>query len=161
MTATLEARFRRIAQVLEQRGAEVKLLDRCKCAILQQRWGLDWYKEPTGKNVGCEECSNTGTVVPSQEVCFYRLVLAGWWSIQFHTHIDDFDNTPLPWNASVNISTPRGGHDPLDALMRAAEQALGIVPLPFQEESFRGRTEGPPDASALFQGETFEGVNGP
>ena len=116
MMNTLEARYRRIAAALEQRGTEVKLLDDCDDE--RDRRVCHAMADP-GYGEVCEYCGNTGTVVPSEEVCFWRLTLAnkGCKLYQFEDHWNAFQLSRHEW---------REGIDPLTALLSAVEQSLGL-----------------------------------
>ena len=121
---TLDARYRRVAQELERRDTEVKFLDNCTCHCHRTKDAIWLDKGLIDCPIDCDgtfPCS--GTVVPSQEVCFWRLTLAMegcvvqqgdlvWWAY------DDWRNN-LP-----NVTAH--GTDPLLALLGAVEQSLGI-----------------------------------
>ena len=125
--ATLNARYRRIAAALEQRGTEVKLLDECPTCL-----GKGWLGVGAG-GTSCD-CPGTGTIVPSQadtrradcETCQGRgwvplpeagrmgalVRVAGyvtvWWSPE-----DDC------WRAEVHGGKDRDGSTPEAALTEA------------------------------------------
>ena len=115
---TLDARYRRIAAALEQRGTEVKLLNRCTT------WDDQLTEEYLKTYIHPDECSGschgTGTVVPNQAECFWRLWdeagggeleggAAGGWRFRIF-HAD-------PWSE---------GKDKLEPLLGAVEQSLGL-----------------------------------
>lgn len=93
MTPEQAALYRRIAQALEQRGVEPKLLD-------------------------------AGTVVPSPEVCFWRLALA-WKGVSVWQHEEGEWEAHGNGDAYGNPSYVQGT-DPLDALLNAVAASLSL-----------------------------------
>lgn len=134
----LAARIRRLAAALEQRGVEPKMLDECLC-----RNNVDTcsYCEGGLRNPVCSihatlterclKCWGTGTVVPSEEVCFWRLTLAVLAIPQFieiERFVDGGYSVVFPQQSGVDrpISIGGDGTNPLEALVAAVEAALGL-----------------------------------
>ena len=131
MTATLDARYRRIAVALEQRGMEVKLLDTCGCYHHydhgQYIIGLRERPDYIGHSrIGCGKKTCDGTVVPSQEVCFWRLVIAVKHFLQIIPRQPEWLPECKDWKVRWDDLVWGEGTDPLDALMLAVEQSLGL-----------------------------------
>ena len=125
-TAPHEARYRRIAAALEQRGTKVKLLDECDCDCHDP----EAYREhshclaTSPCKQPCPDCHGPGALVPSPEVCFYRLTLANNGVI---LRLDKDRKTWVVHDAQcVEHRKIATGHNPLDALMGAVEQYLGL-----------------------------------
>src|SRR3990172_6748127 len=112
MTPELQALYRRVAQALAAQGAEPGLLDVCP----RVKGYINGHLHRK-RSDDCVWCGGTGTVVPRDAECFWRLFkyagsrhyeldFRGFWVV------DDDDETR---------ST-----DPLDALLRAVAQSLGL-----------------------------------
>ena len=122
VTTKNEALYRRIAQALEQWGVEPTLLD--GCPVKANPFKL--HDQP------CRVCYDTGTVVPLQAECFWRLTLAILkegireiiitdWS---DTQMNDVGVTLVKANTRSNVF--ESGTDPLDALVQAVAKSLGL-----------------------------------
>ena len=128
MTATLDARYRRITEVLEQRGMEVKLLDLCpKCEGHGYREVAVWLADNWAHDVAdCGYC-DTGTVVPSQAECFWRLLrMAGEKWLCREISLSFWPAHGQTWHITPEWGQQQEAPNLLDALMGAVEQSLGL-----------------------------------
>lgn len=129
------ARYRRIAAALEQRGVEPKLLDECPgiwTGVGSRKYGHDHDPELRYHCAACP-CQNipSRTVVPSEAECFWRLTLvSGATKLERHQTLDGdtywVATTLNGYEEDVIWGEEVVGTDPLDALARAVEQALGL-----------------------------------
>jgi len=116
MTPELQALYRQVAQALDARGVEHGLLGDCRlCCGKGAHTGL--INPETRNWTTCEECQGIGTIVPSEAECFYRL-----FKVAGSRHYE------LDWRGrwTVDDDEDTGSNNPLDALLRAAAQSLGL-----------------------------------
>ena len=127
MTPEQEALYRRITAALEQRGAVVKLLLVCPASACRNGRVTVPAKVLEGeRSWNCSRCQGTGTVVPSKAECFWRLTLAADRPVDLYPIGHGRWVVSLPPQGMVRRIHEGEGANPLDALMHAVAQSLGL-----------------------------------
>ena len=130
-TATL---YRQVAQALDAQGVEHGLLDECGCSFLMNNHAVHCAGRGSEHNRSLYQrggyhkcCHGFGVVVPSDAECFYRLVLAYKGAQVWRKYL----KPDSPWQTH-GLGDEFGhpsyveGTTPLDALLRAVAQSLGL-----------------------------------
>ena len=121
--ADLESLLRRIAQALEARGVTVRILDECYCVgRLVEYQKLPVMEPIPNHNV----CHGTGTVVPSEAECFWRLMDVALDYLP--TYSVSLERTVMGIIARVGdrLSPHRSKLKKLEALARVVAAGMGV-----------------------------------
>jgi len=88
MTITTDTHEAEYCELSGRPGMEA-LTRECHCTGVRAKYGVDWYKESSGKNQGCSDCGNTGSLpLPEAERmgALVEQVLTKGGHCSFHKH---------------------------------------------------------------------------